>query len=356
MIRPVATVQAMAPYALADLGDPSLTSLAQNESARPPSPLAIAAGQAALGDAALYPDPDWRDLRAALAEAHGVPAADILCGAGSMELIGCLIRAFAGPGDEVLGAQYGYLFVATATQQAGANYVTVPELDFAVSVDLLLAAVTPATRIVFLCNPGNPTGTRLPNAEVLRLREALPGDVLLVVDQAYGEFDDQDPAAIFALTARGDTVITRTLSKAYGLAGARVGWALAPPGIGGEMRKLLNPNNISGVAQAMATGAVRDAAYMQATIRGTATLRMGLTVGLRELGLPVPASHTNFVLIPFADNAAAQAADAALRGAGLVLRGMGGYGLPHCLRATIGSPEAMELLLATLAHHMGADK
>jgi len=341
MIRPVATVAAMAPYALADLGEAGMLSLAQNESAFGPSPRALEAAQAALSSAALYPDPDWHTLREAIAEMHGQPRARILCGAGSMELIGALIRAYSGPGDEVLGTAHGYLFTATACQQAGASYVTVPEPNLRVDVDLLLAAITRRTKMVFVCNPGNPTGTAIPNADLLRLRSGLPADVLLVVDQAYGEFDPQDPTPVFDLVARGDTVVLRTFSKAYALASARVGWGLFPETVGGEMRKLLNPNNVSGSSQAMAAAAMRDRAHMQGIVARTAAIRTEFVTDLRVAGFGIPEPSTNFVLIPFASEEVARAADRALRSAGLLLRGMGGYGLPHALRATIGPAEAM---------------
>ncbi|WP_210093450.1 histidinol-phosphate transaminase [Ruegeria sp. HKCCSP346] len=344
MIRPVPYIGAMAAYALADPNGADTVSLAQNESAFPASPAAVAAGQAALADLALYPDPEWAEMRSAIAEVHGLVPARILCGAGSMELIGCLIRAFAGPGDQVLGTQYGYAFVASATAQAQAEYVAAPEVDLTVSVDALLAAVTPATRIVFVCNPGNPTGTLIPNDEIVRLRSDLPGDTLLVVDQAYAEFADatNDPAQIFALVDRGDTVITRTFSKAYGLAGARAGWGCFPSEISGEVRKLLNPNNISIASQAAAAAAMRDQAHMCNVVARTAEIRDRFAQECRELGLSVPESHTNFVLIRFASTAQAQRADTALRAEGLMMRGMGGYGLSDCLRATICAPEVMD--------------
>lgn len=342
MIEPVHSVAAMAAYALADLGDPAAISLAQNESAFPPSPHAVEAGARALADAALYPDPDWRELRTAIAEVHGIDPEGILCGAGSMELIGCLIRAFAGPGDEVLGTEFGYLFAATAAMQAGARHVRAPEPGLRVSVDAILAAVTERTKIVFVCNPGNPTGTRIPNAEILRLREALPPRVLLIVDQAYAEFDGQDHAPVFGLAARGDTAVTRTLSKAYGLAGARVGWSVSSHAIAGEVRKLLNPNNIPASSQAMAVAALRDEEHMRMVVRETAARRDTVAARLRAGGLDVPESATNFALIRFPTPAAARRADGALRAAGLVLRGMAGYGLPDALRATIGPAEAMK--------------
>lgn len=357
MIRPVPSVAAMQPYALADTGA-GLVSLAQNESLRPPSPAAQAAGREALGQGAAYPDPDWHALREAIADAHGLDPRAILCGAGSMELIGALVRAFATAGDEVLAPEYGYIYLATACRQAGCAYRTAPEAGFTVSVDALLGAVGPATRIVFVCNPGNPTGTRIPNAELLRLREGLPRDVMLAIDQAYGEFDDQDPAGVLALVGRGDTCILRSFSKAHGLAGARCGWGVFPPAIGGELRKLLNPNNIPAVSQAMAAASMRDRPYMRDTVAGTEAIRGEFVARLSAAGFVLPDSHANFVLIPFADAAEAQAVDRELRARGYLLRAMGGYGLGHCLRATViaGGPmmEVAGIILAATARHRGA--
>jgi histidinol-phosphate aminotransferase len=350
MIRAVPHVREMAAYALADLGGEGTVSLAQNESAFPASPVAIAAGQGVLEQMPLYPDPDWPELRAAIARVHGIAAETILCGAGSMELIGCLIRAFAGLGDRVLGTDYGYAYVASATAQVQADYVKAREVDLTVSVEDILTSVAPETKIVFVCNPGNPTGTLIPNAEVIRLRDALPADVLLVVDQAYAEFSDaqEDPAEIFALVERGDTVVMRTFSKAYGLAGARVGWGVFPPEIAGEVRKLLNPNNVSIPSQAMATAAIGDQDHMRETVEKTAAIRGRFADGCRALGLEVAPSHTNFVLIRFSSADAAQRADVALRAAGLLMRGMGGYGLADCLRATICEEAVMNRCLAVL--------
>lgn len=344
MIKPVPHVGAMAAYALADLGGAETISLAQNESAFPASPAAIAAGQAAMSELPLYPDPEWPDLRAAIAETHELEPEMILCGAGSMELIGCLIRAYAGPGDRVLGTDYGYAFVSSASAQVQADYVKAREVDLTVSVDDILSAVTFETRIVFVCNPGNPTGTLIPNADIIRLREALPADVMLVVDQAYAEFSDadNDPAEIFALVNRGDTVVLRTLSKAYALAGARVGWGYFPPAIAGEVRKLLNPNNVSIPSQAVAAAAVRDQAYMRDVVAKTAAIRDRFAEDCRAMGLQVPQSHTNFVLLRFASTEQAQAADQALRAEKLLMRGMGGYGLSDCLRASICEAQVMD--------------
>ncbi len=342
-------VRSMSAFALADLGGHDRVTLAQNESAFPPSPLAIAAGQAAVAKSHLYPDPDWTQLRGAMAALHGVERDRILCGNGSMDLIAATIRAFAPEGSEVLSTQYAYSFAASVTAQAGAVFVQAPEDGFTVSVDAMLERVSARTRVVFLCNPGNPTGTCIANAEIVRLRAQLRDDILLIVDQAYGEFDPQDPAPVFDLVGRGDTVVLRTLSKAYGLAGARVGWGLFPPAVAAEVRKLQNSNSVTSASLAMAAAALADQAYMRDIIAATGRLRDRFVAALRQAGLAVPQSHTNFVLIGFGDAERAEAADHALRAAGIVMRPMRGYGLPHCLRATIGPQPVMDQALAILA-------
>jgi len=356
LVPPVPHVADMASYALADIPGDEIVSLAQNESAFPVSMRAVEAGMAALTTTSLYPDPDWHDLRAAIGQVYRVDPQMILCGAGSMELIGCLIQAYAGPGDEVLGSAYGYLFAQTAAAQARATYVTAPETDFCLDVDHLLQAVTHRTRIVFICNPGNPTGTRIPNAEIVRLRDRLPASILLILDQAYGEFDDQDQTEVFDLPQRGNTVVLRTLSKAYGMASARVGWGIFPPDVAQETRKLLNPNNVSGISQAMAAAAIRDQVHMHSVVEMTSRIRMRFAETLRSNGFQVPVSHTNFVLIAFSDLDEAREADNDLRKAGYLLRNIAGYGLPHCLRATVGSVETMNAVAQCLcrfreAHH-----
>ncbi|RTL98865.1 MAG: aminotransferase class I/II-fold pyridoxal phosphate-dependent enzyme [Hyphomicrobiales bacterium] len=343
----------MSAFALANFGGFDRPTLAQNESAFPPSPSAIEAGREAVARSYLYPDPDWTLLRDAIAKTYGVERDLILCGAGSMDLIACTIAAFAGPGADVLGTDYAYNFAASAAARVGATYVKAAERGFEVSIDAILAALTPATRIVFVCNPGNPTGTRIKNAELLRLRAALPGDVLLMIDQAYGEFDDQDPQAVFALAGRGDTVVLRSLSKAYGLAGARIGWGLFAPQIAAEVRKMQNSNQVPTVSLAMAVAALEDQAYMRSTVARTADSRDRFAQGLKAAGYEIPESRTNFVLVRFADAAAATAADSALRGADIVVRGMAGYGLADCLRITIGPPEVMDRTLRALTAMRG---
>ena len=344
-------IAAMAPYAVANLsvreGLP-LISLAQNESLRPPSPRAIAAGQQALKPGALYPDPDYPELRAAIAAQHGVDEELILCGAGSMELITCITQAFAGPGRRVLSSQYGYALFSNSAEKVMAPYDAAEEENLTVSVDRLLEAVTPETALLFVANPGNPTGTRLPNAELVRLRAELPEHVILIVDEAYGEFADGDDARLIPLVEQGRTIILRTFSKAYGLAAARAGWGLFPPELGSEVRKLIIPSSISSVSAAMAQAAMEDQKYMRETCDLTVQLLNEFCRRVSSNGLRCTDSRTNFVLIEFSSVEDAQSADQALREVGIVMRGMGGYGLPHCLRATVADAPIMQLAAATL--------
>ena len=257
MIRPVRDVAALSAYQLADLTGiraGRIISLSQNESLRPPSPLALQAAANALADGHLYPDPEWTALRQAIAALHGLPADTILCGSGSMELIACIARAFADRSRAVLAPAHSYPFFRTATALARSRFDAAPEADGTVSVDALLNAVRPDTGLVFVANPGNPTGTRISRSELVRLREALPNDALLVIDEAYGEFADNLDPPMFDLVNRSDTVILRSFSKAYGLAGFRVGWGCLPAAVAAEVRKVMAPNNISSAAQAAANG------------------------------------------------------------------------------------------------------
>lgn len=351
MTRPAPHIARMAAYALARMDAPPgrpLIALAQNESLRPPSPQALEAAQKALADGALYPDPDWTDLRAALAAQHGINADGILCGAGSLDLIGALARIYTGPDRAALAPAHAYPFFRTATELAGARFDTAPERDLTVDVDALLAAVRPDTGLVWLANPGNPTGTRLPIAALRTLRAGLRDDILLVIDEAYGEFADATDKRCFDMVADGRTVVLRTFSKAYGMAGFRVGWGLFPDAIAAELRKVLNPNNIPTATQAAACAALADPAYMKETCALTATARDTACNRLRAAGYRVPDSHTNFLLIDFETPERAISTDAHLQTQGIFLRRQAGAGLPHMLRLTIGVETHMDAALDAL--------
>lgn len=351
MIEPLPHIAAMTPYALAELNAPAgkrPISLSQNESLLTPSPLAIKAAAEAVGGAHLYPDPEWRALRSAVAEHHHIPVEGILCGNGSMELIACLAQAFAGPQNAILAPAHAYPFFRTVAQLALARFDTAPESRGHVSVDALIAAVQPDTRIVFVANPGNPTGSRLSCAELIRLRNGLHRSILLVIDEAYGEFADHLGEPMFGLVERGDTVVLRTFSKAYGLAGLRVGWGLFPQHIAEAVRKVMNPNNISVAGQVAACAALKDQNYMRTTCMTTSERRDQFIEQMRITGFDVPDSFTNFALIRFPSPEAANRADAMLRAEGVFLRAQGGAGLPECLRITIGSEGDMNTATSLL--------
>ncbi len=344
MIPAAPHIAKMSAYALAEMpssdnGPP--IALAQNESLRPPSPNAIAAATRVLHDGALYPDPDWTALRHALAAYHGIAAEGILCGSGSLDLIGCIARTYLGPTRSALAPAHAYPFFRTATQLADARFDTAAEVEASVDVDALLAAVHPDTGVVFLANPGNPTGTRITKRELERLRGGLRHDILLVIDEAYGEFSDPLGERVFDMVEGGSTVVLRTFSKAFGLAGFRVGWGLFPSEIAGDVRKAMNPNNVSTASQVAALAALEDQSYMHDTCALTVALRDKAADILTDAGFVVIPSHTNFLLIDFGAELRADSAMTALQSDGVFLRKQGGAGLPQMLRMTVGPEAAM---------------
>jgi histidinol-phosphate aminotransferase len=342
-------ILALDPYRLAarDAPGPSLIRLDQNENGAPPSPKVLAAARSALNEINRYPEGDAASLRAAIAAAEGLPAERIVCGAGSMELLGLLAQAYLGPGDEALMSQYGYLYFRSVAAAAGARIVAAPEQDLQVSVDALLARAGPDTRMVYLANPNNPTGSLLPRGELLRLRAGLRPDVLLVLDAAYAEYVGEpgyEPGAALVEDAP-NTVMLRSFSKIHGLAGLRIGWAYAPPDIVDALNRIRHPNGISAPGIAAAIAAIGDRATMMEARQATARRRDRLIQGLQALGLAPLSSHTNFLLLPLADDAEARALYEEMKDKEIMLRPMAGYGLGHCLRITIGSEAEIEILL-----------
>ena len=356
MIEPTPIVAKMQAFPLADMSAPAgkrVIRLAQNESAFPPSPRAVAAAQDALIDPTAYPDPGWSALRQAIGQAYSVDPELILCSAGSMDVIAALIQAFVGPGDRVLSTAHGYGYFKTAALFAGAEYDSVPEPGLVVSVDLLLEAVQPTTRIVAVANPGNPTGTRISRTELLRLRDGLPDDVILLIDEAYAEFTDPLGEQMFDLVDRGNTVVTRSFSKAYALAGQRIGWGLFPSELGVHARKLLTPGGVTHASLAAAQAAVKDQDYLAWLVRATAAIRESFADGLARIDLAPLPSHTNFVLVPFDSVEAAESARLAMQEEAIIVRPMGAYALPDCLRITIDASEDMDFTLKVLTKWKG---
>ena len=327
--------------------------LASNENPFGASPAAIAAYHAAAAELNRYPDGSAAALREAIGRAHGLDPERIVCGAGSDELLHLLVRGYAGPGDEVLVSRHGFLVYPIAARAAGATPVDAPEPALRADVDALLARVSPRTRLVLLSNPSNPTGSHLTPAEIERLREGLPEDVLLVLDAAYAEYvtePDYEPGA--ALVGHHQAVaMTRTFSKIYGLAALRLGWVYAPPAIVDVLNRLRGPFNVPGPTQAAGIAALGDRDFLERCRAHNQRWRSWLVEELRKAGLIAHPSLCNFVLVEFpAEHGRdAAAALAFLKSRGILVRGMGAYRLPNCLRITIGTEEEMRTTASALA-------
>ena len=327
--------------------------LASNENPFGASPAAIAAYHAAAAELNRYPDGSAAALREAIGRAHSLDPERIVCGAGSDELLHLLVRGYAGPGDEVLVSRHGFLVYPIAARAAGATPVDAPEPALKADVDALLDRVTPRTRLVLLSNPSNPTGSHLPPAAVERLREGLPEDVLLVLDAAYAEYvteRDYEPGA--ALVGRHEAVaMTRTFSKIYGLAALRLGWVYAPPAIVDVLNRLRGPFNVPGPTQAAGIAALGDRDFLERCRAHNQRWRSWLAQELRKTGLIAHPSLCNFVLaeFPAEHGRDAAAALAFLKSRGILVRGMGAYRLPNCLRITIGTEEEMRATASALA-------
>ncbi len=352
--RPHAGVVAIDPYKPGKSAAPGVGKtfkLSSNETPFGPSPLAKEAFRKQVESLEIYPDGQATALREALAARYGLHPARLVCGAGSDELISLLASAFLEPGDEGIYTRHGFLIYKIAILAAGGVPVVAQEKSFTADVDEILAEVTPKTKIVFLANPNNPTGTYLPFAEIKRLAAALPRHVLLVVDAAYAEYvthNDYSPGLEIALASE-NVVMTRTFSKIYGLAGLRLGWCYAPLHVCDAINRIRGPFNASSVAQAVGIAALADQDHVDQAIAHNEAWLTWLVREITDLGLPVTPSAGNFLLIHFESEAQARAADAYLTSYGLILREVSAYGLPQCLRLTVGLEEANRLVVDKLA-------
>lgn len=337
-------------------GRDKVIKLSSNESALGPSPRALAAYQKAAADMHRYPDGGSIALREAIGARFGFDPDRIVCGAGSDELLGLLGRAYAGPGDEVVYSEHGFLIYPIVAHSVGATPIKAGETDLTADVDKLLAQVTPRTRLLYLANPNNPTGSYIPSAALKRLRRELPAGVLLVVDAAYAEFvtaNDYEAggALVDASVDAGDNVVmTRTFSKIFAMGGMRLGWAYCPPKVADLLNRLRMPFNISGATQAAGIAALEDVAFISEARDHNEKWRGWLTAELQNLGYRVHPSAANFVLVQFAGGARqAEAADKFMASRGIIARQVDKYGLPDCLRITIGLEHEMRAVADALA-------
>lgn len=330
--------------------------LSSNESPLGSSPKAYEAFLDVAGDLTSYPDGSAVKLREAIAKRHGLAVDRIACGNGSDELLALLASAYLADGDEAVFSEHGFLVYPIATKAAGATPVEVRDKDLTADVDGFLAAVTPRTKVVFLANPNNPTGTYIPFSEVRRLHEGLPPHVLLVLDAAYAEYvrrNDYESGMELAATAP-NVVMTRTFSKIYGLAKLRIGWMYGPAHVIDAVNRIRGPFNMTGPAIAAGAAAMEDAAFIEKAVEHNAIWLPKLTEAFTAIGLDVTPSVGNFLLIHFppTPGKTADEADVFLLEHGLVTRKVGAYKMPGALRITIGSQEANLLLIDTLTQFM----
>jgi histidinol-phosphate aminotransferase len=341
-------------------GGTRLYKLSSNETPLGPSPDAIKAFEAAAATLELYPDGGVRELRAAIGETYGLNAERIVCGAGSDEILTLLARAYVGPGEEAIYCEHGFLIYPIAVKASGGTPLAARETDNTADVDNILSLVSERTRVVFLANPNNPTGTYLPFDEVRRLHAALPKRVVLVLDAAYAEYvrrNDYESGMELAATEE-NVVMTRTFSKIYGLAGMRIGWCYGPAHIIDVLNRIRMPFSVSAPAIKAGVAALRDRAHFDKAVAHNETWLPKVTSGIEMLGLKVTPSVGNFVLVHFPEKGAktAAAADEFLLSRGIVLRRVAAYGFPNALRMTIGSEEANKATIGALAEFLGKAK
>ena len=323
--------------------------LSANENPLGASPKALAALET-LGDPSIYPDGSALALRQKLAAVHGLDAARIVCGNGSDDILTLLAQAYLGAGDEMLHTAHEFLIYKLAGRATGATPIEVAEDNLTANVDALLAAVSDKTKIVFLANPNNPTGTMLGHDEIARLHAGLPAHVLLVLDGAYAEYVEPAhyPAAFDMVAAHDNVVTTRTFSKAYGLAALRLGWGYCPPAVADALNRLRGPFNINAAAMQAGLAALDDQAHIEKSRAHNTQWRDWLVQQIGGLGIGVRSTEANFILLEFADAAQAENAEAAMCAAGVIPRALTAYGLPTRLRLSVGTEAGNRAAVAAL--------
>lgn len=317
-------------------GVSNVLKLSSNENPFGPPDSAKEAFVREAGQLHRYPPTDHQALREAIGEVHGLNPDQIICGVGSDEIITFLCQAYAGPDTEVLHTEHGFAMYRISALAAGATPVEVKERERTTDVDALLAGITDKTRLVFIANPNNPTGTMISEAQIKRLAAGIPDTCLLVLDGAYAEYVEGFDGGARLVEKSQNIVMTRTFSKLYGLGGMRVGWGYAPQDVIDVLNRVRGPFNLSTPALAAAQAAIKDTEFADKCRTENAKWRAWLAEGLAELGVPSDTSTANFILARFASETEAHACDDHLKSEGILVRRVGGYNLPNCLRITVG--------------------
>ncbi len=333
-------------------GVSNIVKLSSNENPNGPSEAAIDAFRKISHELHLYPSSDHSSLRRAIAAQFELEADNIICGTGSDEIINMICQAYAGPGDEVIHTEHGFAMYRISALAAGASPVEVKERNRITDVDAILAACTDRTRLVFIANPNNPTGTMIDEGEITRLADGLTNHVLLVLDGAYTEYIEGFDGGASLVENRTNVIMTRTFSKLYGLGGLRVGWGYGPRAVIDTLNRVRGPFNVSSAALAAAEAAVKDQDYADKCRRDNNRLRDWLSIALAEHGVTSDPSLTNFILARFASQSQAEACDEYLKSQGLIVRRVAGYNLPDCLRISVGDESACR----RVAHAVGQFK
>jgi histidinol-phosphate aminotransferase len=334
-------------------GASNVVKLSSNENPFGPSAKAKDAFQRSVHQLHRYPNTDHAGLRGAIAEVHGLDADRVICGVGSDEIIHFLCQAYAGPKDEVVYTEHGFLMYRISALAAGATPVEVAERERTTDVDAILRSCNQRTKLVFIANPNNPTGTMISAAEVERLAAGLPAQAILVLDGAYAEYVDGFDGGLAILEKRTNIVMTRTFSKIYGLGGLRIGWGYGPRQIIDVLNRIRGPFNLSNTQLEAAEAAVRDQEFVNRCRADNARMRHWLALALAELGVPSDTSMANFILARFANEEEAAACDAFLQTQGLIVRHPSGYKLPQCLRITVGDEAACRRVAHAIAQFKG---
>ncbi|MBE9604853.1 histidinol-phosphate transaminase [Acetobacteraceae bacterium H6797] len=353
-VQPRPSILSIEPYIGGESKIPGVNriiKLSSNEGAFGPPPSAIAAIQGMAAEAHRYPDGSATALREAIGKAFKLDPARIVTGNGSDEILTMLILAYAGEGTEVVMSAHGFAMYDLVGRWAGSRVIKVPEKNLTTDVDGMIAACGPRTTMVFLANPNNPTGSLLSNEEMVRLRQGLRKDIMLVLDSAYAEYctaPGYDAGDKLVDANPDNTVMTRTFSKIFGLGGMRVGWAYASPKIIDVLNRVRGPFNVNAAGMAAAIGALSEQGWIEKNVAHNSAERERMSEALSKAGFKIWPSHCNFFLCDFGSVERAKAADAALRSRGLIVRAMGGYGLGHTLRITVGTQEENQMVIDAL--------